>query len=161
MDTPRWIRKALEQRAISFEELHHPEAYTAQEVAQKEHTSGHRVAKVVAVLVDGHAVELILPATRQVDLGRLRKALHARRARLATESEMQQVFPDCAPGAVPPLRHWKNVDVVMDPSMKRDGDIVFQAGTHTDAVRLNFQDWFQMVKPQVLEFSEVPRATPT
>jgi hypothetical protein len=40
----------LEVRGIPFEEVHHAEAYTAQEVAQREHFSGHRVAKVVVVM---------------------------------------------------------------------------------------------------------------
>jgi Ala-tRNA(Pro) deacylase len=64
MATPMWIRKMLELRGIAFEEMHHPEAYTAQEVAQREHFSGHHVAKVVVVIADGRPVELILPASR-------------------------------------------------------------------------------------------------
>jgi len=65
MATPMWIRKMLELRGIPFEELHHSEVYTMQEVAKREHFSGHRVAKVVVVMADGHPVELVLPANRR------------------------------------------------------------------------------------------------
>jgi hypothetical protein len=44
MATATWIRDELEQHRIANEELHHPDAYTAQELAQREHVSGHRVA---------------------------------------------------------------------------------------------------------------------
>lgn len=154
MATSLWIRKMLELRGIPFEALHHPEAFTAQEVAQREHVSGHRVAKVVLAMVDGRPVELILPATRRVHLDRVRTVLNARDARLATEEEMAKFLTDCEVGAAPPLRHWKDVGVLMDRSLNVEGDILFQAGTHADAVRLNFRDWYELVTPQVATFTE-------
>jgi Ala-tRNA(Pro) deacylase len=144
----------LELRGIPFEELHHHEAYTAQTVAKREHISGHRVAKVVVVMSDGHPVELILPASRRVVLDQVRRALNAQQVRLATEDEMKTCFTDCDPGAIPALRHWEDVPVLMDRSLKVEGNILFQAGTHCDAVRLNFRDWLEMVNPQVVTFSE-------
>jgi Ala-tRNA(Pro) deacylase len=85
MATATWIRSELDQRGIPYEELHHLDAYTAQEMAQREHISGHRVAKVVGVMADGRPVELILPASRRVMLDRVRALLGADTARLATE----------------------------------------------------------------------------
>jgi Ala-tRNA(Pro) deacylase len=154
MATPLWIRKTLQLRGIPFKELQHDEVYTAQEVAHHEHFSGHRVAKVVVVMADGVPVELVLPASRHVDLDRVRTVLHAHEIRLASEKEMEKYFTDCAVGAIPALRHWKGVDVLMDRALKVEGDILFQAGTHQDAVRLNFRDWYELVGPQVASFSE-------
>jgi Ala-tRNA(Pro) deacylase len=156
MATPMWIRRMLELRGIPFEELHHRDAYTAQEVAQREHFSGHRVAKVVVVMADGRPFELILPASRHVDLERVRTALGARQVRLASEEEMEKMFPGCEVGAVPALRQWEGVGVLMDRALNVEGDILFQAGTHSDAVRLNFHDWYEMVNPQVVTISEPP-----
>jgi Ala-tRNA(Pro) deacylase len=144
----------LQSRGIPFDELHHPEAFTAQRMAEREHVSGHRVAKVVVVMADGRPVELILPATRQVRMDVLHAILNVRRVRLATEEEMGAAFSDCEVGAIPALRHWKGIDVVMDRTLNVEGDIVFQAGTHEDAVRVSFRDWYELVKPQVATFSE-------
>jgi Ala-tRNA(Pro) deacylase len=144
----------LNHRGIPFVELHHPERFTAQEVAQREHFSGHRVAKVVVAMVDGRPVELILPASRRVNLEQVRVVLNAREARLATEAEMEKCFTDCEVGAIPALRHWQDVGVLMDRSLSAEGDILFQAGTHQDAIRLNFRDWYEMVRPQVATFTE-------
>ena len=154
MATPEWVRKVLQLRGVPFEELRHPQAFTAQEVAHQEHFSGHRVAKVVVVMADGQPVELVLPAARQVRLDRVRALLGAAEVRLATEEEMAQFFTDCEVGAVPPLRHWPGVDVLIDRSLEVGGDILFQAGTHADAVRLNFRDWYKLVRPQVGSFTE-------
>jgi Ala-tRNA(Pro) deacylase len=154
MASATWIRDELEQRGIAYEELHHPDVFTAQEVAQREHVSGHRVAKVVCVMVDGQPVELVLPASRRVDLGWVRQLLGGRDVRLATESEMAQFFTDCEPGAIPALRHWGGVDVIMDANLQVKGDILIQGGTHRDAIRMRFDDWFGMVNPRVELLSE-------
>jgi hypothetical protein len=42
----------------------------------------------------------------------------------------------------------------MDESLRVDGDILFQAGTHCDAVRMRFEDWFRVVNPRVERFTQ-------
>lgn len=153
MATATWIKETLADNGVDFEELHHDEVYTAQQVAQCEHITGHRVAKVVIVMADGKPIEVVIPASRRLDLERVKDFLHARECRLATEQEMTEHFNDCELGAIPPLRHWQNVEVLMDFSMKVDGDIVFQGGTHCDAVRLNFNDWLRIVNPRIGSFT--------
>jgi Ala-tRNA(Pro) deacylase len=154
MATATWIRDELDCRGIDYEELHHADAYTAREVAEQEHISGHRVAKVVCVMADGQPVELILPASRRVRLDWVRQRLGAQDVRLATEDEMSQCFTDCEPGAIPALRHWSGVPVLMDGHLRCDGDIFILGGTHRDALRVPFDEWFEMVNPCVELFSE-------
>jgi Ala-tRNA(Pro) deacylase len=154
MATATWVREELERKGFAYEELHHTEAWTAQELAQREHISGHRVAKVVGVLADGQPVELILPASRRVLLDRVRQLLGAKEVRLATEQELQQLFPDCEVGAIPALRHWQGAQVIMDGNLVGAGNIIILGGTHRDAIRMNFDNWFELVNPRVEEFSE-------
>jgi Ala-tRNA(Pro) deacylase len=154
MATATWVKSMLEQQGVAFEELHHPAAFTAQEVAQREHVSGHRLAKVVAVMADGRLVELIVPASRRVALDRVRELLGAGEVRLASEAELATFFTDCETGAIPPLRHWGGVEILMDAAMLVEGEILFQAGTHEDVIRLKFDDWFRMMRPRVESFSE-------
>ena len=154
MATATWIKHELDGRGLDYEELHHEDAFTAQALAQQEHVSGHQVAKVVLVLADGQPVELILPASRRVVLDCVREQLAARAVRLATEVELQDYFADCEPGAIPALRHENVPAVLMDDSLRAAGIIVFQGGTHRDAVRMRFDDWFEMVRPRVERFSE-------
>jgi Ala-tRNA(Pro) deacylase len=97
---------------------------------------------------------LILPASRHVHLDRVKELLDSHDVRLATEAELEEYFADCELGAIPPLRHWQGVAVLMDESMRVAGEIVFPAGTHRDAVRVDFQDWFDLVQPRVESFCD-------
>jgi len=153
MSTATWVKNELDQCGVSYKELRHPDAFTAQEVAHQEHVSGHRVAKVVGVIADGRPVELVLPASRRIDLEAVRDILGVEHVRLATETELTRYFTDCEPGAVPPLRHWQGIPVWMDATMSVEGPIVFQAGTHRDAVRMEFTDWFRLVGPRLGRFT--------
>src|SRR3954471_19070566 len=103
MATATWIKNALEQRGIPFEEIPHREVFTAQEVAQSEHVSGHRLAKVVVIMADGRPYELVVPASRRVVLEKLGPMLGAREVRLASEAEMDRIFGDIETGAIPAL----------------------------------------------------------
>jgi Ala-tRNA(Pro) deacylase len=154
MATATWVRDELNRRGIAYQELHHPAAYTAQEVAQREHISGHRVAKVVCVMADGRPVELILPASRRVRMDWVRRLLRARELRLATEEEMERLFGDCELGAMPALRHWRGVEVILDGNLCVEGDILIQGGTHCDAVRMKFDDWVEQLDARVELLSE-------
>lgn len=154
MASPRWIHQMLKQRGVPFAMCHHAEAFTAQEVAQREHISGHQMAKVVVVIADDRPVELVLPASRHVDLDHVKAVIPANDVRLAEEDELEDYFPDCDLGAMPPLRHWEDVDIFMDESLQGKGEILFQAGSHTEAVRLQFEDWFSLVKPTIASFAE-------
>jgi Ala-tRNA(Pro) deacylase len=160
MATPAWIKQILEKRGVAYEEMHHRVAFTAQEVAESEHVSGNCVAKVVIVLADGRPVELIVPASRRVDLAAVRELLGAVNVHLASEAEMDRIFTDCDTGAIPPLRRWKDVTVLMDASMSDTKDLVFQAGTHEETIRLKFQDWFDLVHPLVQVFTEPEHSGP-
>jgi Ala-tRNA(Pro) deacylase len=153
MSARTWVTKMLERHGVPYEARCHEGAFTSQQVAEQEHFSGRRVAKVVVIIADGRYVELVLPATRQVSLERVREVLKAREVRMATEQEMERHFCEAEVGAEPPLRHWPDVPIVMDKSMRLKGDILLQAGTHTDAVRVRFDDWFNLVHPQVESFS--------
>src|SRR5438128_1184029 len=154
MATATWIREELDRQGVAYQELHHSDAFTAQEVAQQEHVSGHRVAKVVCVMADGQPVELVLPASRRVMLDWVRQLLDAGAVRLATEDELEQHFTDCEVGAIPALRHWRGVPVLMDGHLRCDGDIFILGGTHRDAIRVRFDDWFELVNPCVELLSE-------
>ena len=153
MSSATWIKNELLDHKIPFEEVQHSPAFTAQELASMEHTTGHKVAKLVVVIADGHPHGLVLPASRKIMLHRVREALGATYVRLASEGELRSFCNDCDVGATPPIPHWPNIKLLMDETMKVNGDILFQAGTHIDGIKIKFDDWFNWVKPDVASFS--------
>ncbi len=140
------------EHGVRYEVTPHPEAITAQEVAEVEHVSGHLVAKVVMADADGRLVMLVLPAPARVDLVRLRHGLRAKTVRLAREEEFAGVFPDCELGAMPPFGNLYQVPVYMDRRLADRTQIVFNAGTHRETMTITAADYHRLVQPSILEF---------
>lgn len=130
---------------------HHPKAYTAKEVAASEHISGWIMAKVVMVVADGKLIMTVLTANHMVDLKKLAQALDARVVRLAEETEFQDTFYDCEPGAMPPFGNLYNLPVYVDLALADEEYMVFQAGTHQDTMRMTFSSYTRLVKPQLAD----------
>jgi len=154
MSMPRWIPRELEQEHVPYLVRHHRPCFTAQEVAAAEHVSGHRLAKVVIVKGDNELAAVVVPASHRLDMQAVSRALNCATCRLATEQEIAERFPDCEVGAIPPLRHWQDVKLLCDARLVQKHDpLVFQAGTHEDAIEMASDDWQRIAQPNIGMFT--------
>ncbi len=144
----------LRQEGVPYKLQHHPQVFTAQEVAEAEHVSGDRVAKVVMVQADGFPVMLLLPASQRVDFHALPDLLGARSVRLAKEEEFADLFPGSEIGAEAPFGHRSAVAVYVEHSLAEQPDIICPAGTHTDTVTLAYADFARLVGPTLAAFAQ-------
>ncbi len=143
------LREFLDQNGVQYQVHGHREVYTAQEVAQVEHIPGKELAKVVMLRGGSDFFMVALPAPHQIDLARAKKALGKKNLALATEDEFAGLFPGCEPGAMPPFGNLYEVPVWIDQSLAEDEEIVFNAGTHRDTVRMKYADFVRLVQPKV------------
>lgn len=148
------LRQFLDEKHVKYVTVSHSPAYTAQEVAASVHVPGRELAKSVVVNADGQFAMGVIPAPRRIDLGALKKAVGAKNLRLATETEFERLFPDCETGAMPPFGNLYGLKVWADESLKEDAEIVFNAGTHTDTVKMAYTDFEKLVAPVVAKFAE-------
>jgi Ala-tRNA(Pro) deacylase len=158
MSIPKRIRMYLDSQEVPYEWLKHSEAFTAQEVAHALHLSGKRLAKTVVVEADSRMVMAVLPASHRLVMSELRGVVEAREVKLLPEEELEKIFPGCDLGAIPPLGDLYGMDVWVDRTIADQEEIVFNAGTHADAVRMKYHDFSALVKPRIGRFSEL-RAT--
>ena len=146
----RKLREFLDSEKVKYVTISHSPAYTAQEVAAAAHVPGRELAKTVMVKIDGTMTMAVLPASSRVDLDRLRKAVGAKKAELATEQDFKVMFPECEVGAMPPFGNLYGLDVVAAVSLAEDEQIAFNAGSHTELIRLAYKDFERLVKPRVV-----------
>ena len=152
MKIPKRLIDCLNESKAGYEILHHPEAITAQRIAQAEHVKGRHHAKVVMVKSGEEHVMAVLPADHQIDLEKAAKAM-GKAVSLNRENEFKSLFPDCAVGAMPPFGNLYGVPTYVDKSLTQEDYIVFEAGTHTDAIKLSYLDYEKIVKPQVADLA--------
>ena len=152
MEIPQRLIKYLNDKKIVYEILHHAEAFTAQTVAAAEHVKGRRHAKVVMVKAENEHLMMVLSTNSRVDLEKLEEAL-GKSVTIEKEPEFEALFPDCAPGTMPPFGNLYGLPTYVDRALSKEDFIVFEAGTHTDAIKLQYQDYERAVTPFVEDFA--------
>lgn len=147
------LRKLLAERSAEYELIEHDEAFTAQEEAAATHTPGRNWAKTVAVRLEGEAALAVLPATRDVDLERLAEATGSSEVELVAEDEMEALYPDCDPGAMPPFGGLYGQRTFVDESLREGEYVVFHGGDHRTAIRLPYGRYEEVAETVPLAFS--------
>ncbi|MBY0372942.1 MAG: YbaK/EbsC family protein [Bryobacteraceae bacterium] len=158
MNTLNRLVQYLESRRIPFRLDHHPLTFTAKETAKADHIPLHTMAKVVVVHSELGYAAAVVPCDMVLNLRELRDALGTRTLRLAEEEELIKLFPNTELGAMPPFGNGTlfDIPVYVDPELTTQEFLAFNAGTHTDVIRVRADDFRRLVRPQVIEIGRVP-----
>lgn len=144
------LRDYLNQHQVKYTSIAHPLAYSAREISHLCHVSEHQLAKTVIIHVGDKIAMVVLPARYVLDFNKLKKAFHNVDVSLASETEFKQLFADCELGAMPPFGNLYNIDVYVEKNLANNKEIVFNAGTHTEVIKLSYEDFVKLVHPTVI-----------
>ena len=147
------VRELLDQQRIKYVTIRHSPAFTASEVAALAHVASNDFAKTVVVTADGRMSMIVIPASRRIQVHHLCNELGAD-VRLATETELAAAFPDCEVGAMPPIGKLYGLPVYVSSELAREKEIAFNAGTHTEVIKMAYADFAAIARP-----SELPSIT--
>lgn len=134
------VEEYLLRQGVRYDVISHPHSHSTAESAQLAHVRGDLVAKSVVLEDDDGFVMAVLPSTCYVKLGRLSRQLN-RNLRLATESELSNLFADCELGAIPPVGLAYGMTTVVDDSLADHSDIYFEAGDHEKLIHMKQDDF--------------------
>jgi Ala-tRNA(Pro) deacylase len=146
---PRSLDDFLKNAHVPFTTFQHAAAYGAQKEAALSHVPGRSWAKTVICFAGDEPIAAVVPAHLMVDLERLRVLAGAAALRLAREQELDEICPDCERGAVSPFTSQRGLRVFVDQSFVGEPEMVFCAGTHTDAIRMHYADFADLAHPVV------------
>ena len=147
------LHEYLTVQQVPFERLPHRTAYTADRIAQLLHVPGKEMAKSVLLRSKRGYVLAVLPSTCHVDLAKLGNEIGDEQVTMATEGEIEQIFPDCERGAMPPFGSQYRTMTVVDDSLTAERKIVFEGQDHEEAIRMAFRDYAMLEHPRIGHFA--------
>ena len=147
------LKQFLDKEKIKYVSIIHSTAYTAQEVAASAHITGKELAKTVIVELDGKMAMAVLPANRKIVLQDLREVTGSDEVKFASEVEFKEKFPDCETGAMPPFGNLYGMEVYAAASLADNDEIAFNAGSHTEVIKMAYKDFERLVQPKVVSFT--------
>jgi len=146
----------LDEMKVDYDLEEHPQAYAARETAVKAEVPVRTFAKTVLVRLDGLMAMAVLPSDHKVNFNLLREAAGVDTISLALEDEFAARFPDCELGAMPPFGNLYDMPVYVDAHLAPVDNITFNAGTHTEAITMAYDDFVDLVQPQMARFTYQP-----
>jgi Ala-tRNA(Pro) deacylase len=145
------LRRHLDHHRVRYIITSHSPSFTAQETAHAAHIHGDNFAKSVLVKIDNEPAMLVMPATCRVDLNALARELGTHNVRLATEEEIERLFPDCEMGAMPPFGHLYGITTYLCNAFDTSKQIAFNAGSHFETMHMRFSDYILSTKVHWLQ----------
>jgi len=147
------ILEFLRQADVGYTAFPHPRAYTAKQEAAAAAVPQHNWAKVVTCFADGEPLQAVVPADCDVDIERLARVIGVPHIRMATEDELNWLYPDCETGAMPPFGPLYRQLVYVDEYLTHDDAIAFNGGTFANGLAMRFADFAKVTRPVIGRFA--------
>ena len=145
----------LEGEGIAYEVIEHRPTFSAAAEARAAGTEPREAAKTLALHDRGGYRLAVIPASRRLDLHRVRTLLGGTaHMRLATEAELDRDFPMFDVGALPPLGPMVPVPEIVDVHLLYHDRVLCAGGDHRHAVRLDPRDLLRLCEPRVADLCE-------
>ena len=146
------LQTFLQTAKVKYTVMKHPVVYTAQEIAAAQHVPGKQLAKCVLVKTDRGPLLAVLPAIHLIHLKKLKILVRAKTLTIAKEADIKARFPDVEVGAMSPFGNLYQVPVAVDRALGESAEIVSNAGSHTETIKIRYEDFVRLVKPTVGPF---------
>lgn len=153
MAIPKKTKSYLDKKMAKYDELTHKTVYTAYDVAQTLRKELKEIAKNLLVATDKAYIIAVVPAHMRIDLGKLKKALKAKKVSIPKEKVMVKVFK-VKPGTMTAFGGLHKVEVWADKSLLKVKDVILSAGTFTDSIRMKTKDFIELEQAKLASFAK-------
>jgi len=138
------LQEYLNENRIDYDVVEHEPTLRSIETAEAAHISADNLAKSVVLKDDLDYLMAVVPSTYHVKIEELDRELGGH-FNLVSESELESIFTDCAPGAIPPFGQAYFIDVIVDKKLMDNRDIYFEAGDHTRLLHISGESFMKLV----------------
>lgn len=149
------LTEYLDGKHIHYEPLQHDRVFTGIEEARVLGIDADEVLKTVILDTRGEHVALVLPSGERLDMNLVREVVDDEEATLAIEEELTLDFGGFELGALPPVAPLLGVDMIVDPTVKDHGPVIFAGGTQTESVKVDAEELFSFQPVRFAQIAEV------
>ncbi len=139
------LQEYLSKNGVEYDCVAHERTGRSIRTAESSHVPADRMAKAVVLKRADNYILAVLPASRQVKLDEVEGWLR-QPVGLASEEEVVSLFPDCEPGAVPPIAAAYGLRSLVDESLEAQPEIYFEAGDHCTLVHVSGPQFHKLME---------------
>ncbi len=161
MAVPKEIKKYLDKKGAKYAIVTHRKVYTAYDAANTLRRKLNEIAKNLLIKTDKGYVVVLLPASKRLDLGALKKLMNAKgmgikKIEIPNEGVMVRLLK-IKPGALPAFGTYHDLQVYMDKELRKVKKAIFPTGSFTDSVEMAVKEFERLEQPVIGAFSEAKK----
>lgn len=130
------VRSFLTAKGTAFELVAHPHTFSTHDSAGAAHVAADHLAKAVVIKDERGFAMAVIAGDSWLKAEALRNKT-GRSFELAPEAEVDALFEDCEPGAIPPLGPAYGLDTFIDERLMTLAHVYFEAGDHEHLVHVD------------------------
>lgn len=130
------LTEFLTRVGAGYDLVPHDVTMSSMRSAEACHISGDSLAKAVVLFDDDGYLLAVLPASHHLRFDDLEERGHWP-LRMATEEEIEELFPDCARGAIPPIGAAYGLKTLVDENIVELPEVYFEGGDHATLVHMS------------------------
>ena len=149
MPISKKILKHLEKNKVSYTIVPHKKVYTAYDLAGTLKEDLKKIAKTLLVKADKSYYLVVVPARYQLDFGKIKKGLKAKKVEIVAEQAMLKILKSGV-GAITPFGSLEDIQVLLDKTFFKVKEMIVGAGTFTDSLKIKVKDFLKVEEPLLL-----------
>jgi len=154
-DVFRQIIKLLEENKVEYDLIVHQPVYTSQDAARIRDTNIHQGAKAIIFTADQKPILIVVPGDYRIDTKKFKKEYQIRDLQMMKPEEIKELT-GLEIGAIPPFGNVMGLPMYVDQELLKNDWISFNAGAHTQSVKMKARDFIHLAKPHATGNFNVP-----
>lgn len=147
------LKKLLDKENADYRVIEHEAEGRTEFISQ---IRGNKVEQAIKSIVlqirmsrkDNRYVLVNIPGDCRVDLNAVKKFYNADSVGFA-QKEKVEALTNCVIGSIPPFTFNEKLDLLADPLIKQNDEVVFNAGSLEKSIFMKMQDYFRIANPQI------------
>ncbi|MFA6512373.1 MAG: YbaK/EbsC family protein [Patescibacteria group bacterium] len=157
MGVPKQLQKHLDESNAEYDVAEHRTVFTAYDLAQTLRRDLADIAKTLLIKTEEGLKLVVVPASKRLNLVKLKKALGVKKLSIASEKDMQKAY-GVKPGAIHAFGSvLKGTPVVVDRALAKAKELVFPTGSFTDSLRMKAKIYLSLENPVIASFTDAAK----
>lgn len=136
MKIPVKVEKFLNTSKAKYEIIEHRTVYTAYDKAATLKVPEKTIGKTLVLKIDSEYALALVPANKNLDKGKLKKAAKAKKIDFVKEIWMKKNLKGMRIGAVPPFGVLFKMKTFADVSLLKNPKIIIGSGVHKASIKI-------------------------
>ena len=141
------LKQFLENENVPYQVIETPEG-----VSLGADGPGREWAKIIMVRAGTSDVMVVIPASCEIDLEKLRILLDVPEVAVESEDQCAALFPDCEAGAMPAIGRLYGLPCFVDETLLDSSSVCFKGGNHREWVRISSDEYWRVAQAEVGDF---------